>query len=75
MIQITTGDFLKIEGIDGNTGTMELSKWVCDKIYDKLVIKNAYGNITLGTKELPIKLNGSDTSDLSYIRLTINANW
>lgn len=76
MIQITVGaDVLTMIGIEGNTKSIELSKWVCDKIYDKIVVKNAYGDFTINTKDLPIEVDTVELSDLSAIRLAIGSNW
>ena len=72
-VEITTGDFLTIK-IDENPNTIELTKWVCDKFYEKLYIRSAYGQEVVNAED-SIYLNGVLTTDLSAIRLAVGANW
>ena len=73
MTKITTGDFLTIE-YDNNLSTIELTKWVCDKVHDQLQISNAYGS-PIVLKKGTFLLDNVETSDLSVIRAAVGANW
>ena len=72
-VEITTGDFLTIK-IDDNPDSIELTKWVCDKYYDKLYIRSAYGQEVVSAKDT-IYLNDVLENDLSVIRAAVGANW
>lgn len=76
MIKITVGaDVLTIIGISGNTDSIELSKWVCDKIYDTITVRSAGGDFNMDTKDSPIEVDNVELSDLSAIRAAIGSNW
>jgi len=72
MATITTGDFLTIE-TDNNSYNVELSKWVCDKIEDRIIIRDAFGNLIFTTKE-SIIIDAVEVSDLSVMRSSIGTN-
>lgn len=72
-VEITTGDFLTIK-FDENPDNIELTKWVCDKFYDKLYIRSAYGQEIVEAKD-NIFVDGAEQTDLSVIRAAVGANW
>lgn len=73
IITTNIADYLEIE-VEGNVENMELSKWVCDKIHDKLFIRGAFGNVVIEAKD-SIKLDGTLETNLSVIRAAVGSNW
>ena len=73
MTEITTGEFLIIK-FDNNATTIELTKWVCDKVHSQLQISNGYGKPIVLNKGTFL-LDTVETSDLSEIRAAVGANW
>jgi len=73
MATITTGDYLTIQ-TDDNNSDIELSRWVCDKIENILIIRDAFGQVVFKTSE-PVIIDGSEVSDLSVMRSSIGSNW
>lgn len=72
-VNIIPGDFLTLQ-FEDNPANIELTKWVCDKIHDKLHIRGAFGQWTVDQKD-QLQLNGTDETDLSVIRAAVGANW
>ena len=76
-IVIVEGESLTYTPEDG-VDTVILSKWICDKHYDKILIKNAYGEPILLDKisaTNPITIDTVEVTTPTAAREAIGANW
>ena len=75
MIEITTSDAdVLVIKLDESSETVELSRWVCDKIHNKIEVYNAFGS-RIFSSQAPFLLNGMETIDLSAVRTAVGSNW
>lgn len=62
-----------------DTRTIVLSKWICDKHYDKILLKSAYGNPIEEIKDIsvtnPITIDTIVVTTPAAAQLAIGANW
>jgi len=62
-----------------STRTVVLSKWVCDKHFDKVLIKSAYGNPIEEIKDIsasnPITIDTVEITTPAAAQLAIGSNW
>ena len=63
---------------DGESETVVLSKWICDKHYDTLLLKDAFGHIIELEKisaSNPISIDSTEYTDPTLARAAIGVNW
>lgn len=74
IVEDTTLTYVK----DGGSSVI-ISKWVCDKHHDVVIIKDAFGQppINLGKISVtnPVTVDGTAYTDPTLAREAIGANW
>lgn len=76
-VVIVAGTSLTYTPKDG-TNTSVLSKWICDKHFDTVLIKSAFGNPIFDIKVSatnPITIDTVEFTDATLAQAAIGANW
>lgn len=63
---------------NGQNDVLEFSRWVCDSIAGRLLLRDAYGKPIIDMKittEKPITVDTVEYTDSASARLAIGANW